>query len=75
MLDFTKIPTKEESQSKLRRQYFNWLDTNKIEPTNNVQNAITLLVERYSDIFMMNIGKYKNVPELIVAIIDKSYFK
>jgi hypothetical protein len=75
MLDFNKIPTKDEQRDKLRRQYFNWLDSNKIEPSNNVQNAITLLVESFNDMFIMDIGKHKGIPELIVALIDKSYYQ
>lgn len=35
----------------------------------------TICVEQYSGLFTMDIGKYKTLPEVIVAIIDKSYYE
>lgn len=70
-----KFQDAETRAATTRRKYFNILDTYSIYPENKIQNAITYLVESYEGVLMMDIGKYKGIPEIIVALQDKNYYE
>lgn len=70
-----KKPNKEEHQQKIRKEYFDYLDLYNIRPTNQILRAIEYLIKNFNDILLINLPKHKYQPQLIVAIIDKSYFK